>query len=305
MIYIYYVLHIFIFMIGVYAFSHLLRIKKKGTDYASPYLGFLLCWNIFIFEMFFFNYVKVGLIDSSSIGTWPTLLKTIDGIIRTLAIVFSMHFFLQILSYLSGKGRSKKLFKFFTAIFIPLSFLLGVGTAFSLFDSNFTWMTHIQNYSIKVLLFLLLFFTVVYNQKFKLMLDITARNKSVAFAKFHSFAFFVLSAIYILDLWNRFSIFMIAFLYALINVFPKVWYRMSEIDAKQIRYSQALEKTKKDYHLTPREEEICKLLLEEYSNKEIQDMLFISINTVKNHIYNLNKKLGIRSREELIRFFSK
>ena len=35
-------------------------------------------------------------------------------------------------------------------------------------------------------------------------------------------------------------------------------------------------------------------------NKEIEDLLFISYNTVKNHIYNIYQKLGVNSRGQMI-----
>ena len=36
------------------------------------------------------------------------------------------------------------------------------------------------------------------------------------------------------------------------------------------------------------------------TNKEIKDQLFISYNTVKNHIYNIYQKLGVNSRSQMI-----
>ena len=39
------------------------------------------------------------------------------------------------------------------------------------------------------------------------------------------------------------------------------------------------------------------------SNKEISDILFISLQTVKNAISNVFKKIEVRSRTELIKFF--
>jgi DNA-binding CsgD family transcriptional regulator len=35
-------------------------------------------------------------------------------------------------------------------------------------------------------------------------------------------------------------------------------------------------------------------------NKEIADKLFIAIHTVKNHIYSLYQKLGVKSRGQLV-----
>jgi DNA-binding NarL/FixJ family response regulator len=54
------------------------------------------------------------------------------------------------------------------------------------------------------------------------------------------------------------------------------------------------------YRLTPREEEILRLVLEGVRNKDIEKKLFISASTVRNHIYNIYQKLGVKSRLELI-----
>lgn len=51
--------------------------------------------------------------------------------------------------------------------------------------------------------------------------------------------------------------------------------------------------------LTPQEQRIAKLITEGKSNKEIASELFISLSTVKTHINNIYKKLGVGSRSEL------
>jgi DNA-binding CsgD family transcriptional regulator len=58
----------------------------------------------------------------------------------------------------------------------------------------------------------------------------------------------------------------------------------------------------RNYHISHREREIMGLILQGKSNKEIEDVLFISYNTVKNHIYNLYQKLGVKSRGQMINF---
>ena len=57
-----------------------------------------------------------------------------------------------------------------------------------------------------------------------------------------------------------------------------------------------------DSILTPREEEIVKLIAEGHSAKEIADTLVISIKTVDRHRANILQKLGLRDRLELTRF---
>ena len=54
------------------------------------------------------------------------------------------------------------------------------------------------------------------------------------------------------------------------------------------------------FGVTAREKEIIFLLMNGKSNQNIADELFISINTVKIHIYNIYKKFNINKRAELL-----
>lgn len=57
-----------------------------------------------------------------------------------------------------------------------------------------------------------------------------------------------------------------------------------------------------DAILTPREEEVLKLVAEGLSTKEVADTLFISVKTVDRHRANLLQKLGLRDRLALTRY---
>ncbi|MEV7422555.1 MULTISPECIES: response regulator transcription factor [unclassified Streptomyces] len=57
-----------------------------------------------------------------------------------------------------------------------------------------------------------------------------------------------------------------------------------------------------DNAITPREEEILKLVAEGHTSKEIAGMLLISAKTVERHRANLLQKLGLRDRLELTRY---
>ncbi|RSN70307.1 DNA-binding response regulator [Actinomadura sp. WAC 06369] len=54
--------------------------------------------------------------------------------------------------------------------------------------------------------------------------------------------------------------------------------------------------------LTPREEEITKLIAEGHSSKEIAEILTISVKTVDRHRANVLGKLGMRDRVELTKY---
>ena len=54
-------------------------------------------------------------------------------------------------------------------------------------------------------------------------------------------------------------------------------------------------------HLTPKEREIVFLLLERRTTKEIAEHLCLSRNTIKTHVSSVFRKLGVRSRQELLK----
>jgi DNA-binding CsgD family transcriptional regulator len=53
------------------------------------------------------------------------------------------------------------------------------------------------------------------------------------------------------------------------------------------------------YGISKREGEIIDLIIKGHSNREIEDKLFISLETVKKHIYNIYKKTGVKNRLQL------
>lgn len=54
--------------------------------------------------------------------------------------------------------------------------------------------------------------------------------------------------------------------------------------------------------LTPREEEVLSYFAKGYTNKEIAEMLYVSVKTVESHKSKIMDKLGLRTRPELVRY---
>jgi DNA-binding NarL/FixJ family response regulator len=54
--------------------------------------------------------------------------------------------------------------------------------------------------------------------------------------------------------------------------------------------------------LSPREQEVLKLISEAHTNKEIANILHLAEKTVESHRANLLRKLGMRDRVELVRY---
>ena len=54
--------------------------------------------------------------------------------------------------------------------------------------------------------------------------------------------------------------------------------------------------------LTPRETDVLRLIAQGYTNRQMADMLSISVRTVESHRSNLMGKLDLHSRVELVRY---
>jgi ligand-binding sensor domain-containing protein/DNA-binding CsgD family transcriptional regulator len=78
-----------------------------------------------------------------------------------------------------------------------------------------------------------------------------------------------------------------------------------KIRSSSLATAESLDGVIETYGLTAREQEILRLVLQGSSNKDIERKLFISASTVRNHIYNIYQKLGVRSRLELINRIAK
>jgi DNA-binding CsgD family transcriptional regulator len=94
------------------------------------------------------------------------------------------------------------------------------------------------------------------------------------------------------------------------NIFPVIWLRIfftnCFIEERLVKEDKLLiDQVVRKYGFSDREKEIMALIIEGKSNKEIEEQLFISFHTVKNHIYNIFKKCGVNSRSQLIHLVMK
>jgi DNA-binding CsgD family transcriptional regulator len=62
----------------------------------------------------------------------------------------------------------------------------------------------------------------------------------------------------------------------------------------------SLEQLCADFGITPRELEIIRMAVKGYSNKKISQKIFVTPDTVKKHLQNIYKKVGINNRVELV-----
>lgn len=75
--------------------------------------------------------------------------------------------------------------------------------------------------------------------------------------------------------------------------------RVSAALAQRVTALAAVRRQSKRHALTPREREIAALIADELSNKQIARRLSIEPATVKNHVHNILRKLGVSRRDQI------
>jgi len=76
----------------------------------------------------------------------------------------------------------------------------------------------------------------------------------------------------------------------------------SELKDDLIRVYRGEEPHRQSDPLPLREKEVLKLIVEGKTNKEIADLLYISIRTVQTHRFNITEKLNIKNLPELVKY---
>lgn len=80
----------------------------------------------------------------------------------------------------------------------------------------------------------------------------------------------------------------------------------SDIARKIVARLQRKDQARTQYHITPREVDVLTMLSKGLTYTEVADGLFISVKTLKKHIYNIYEKLHVDNKvEALNKFFGK
>ena len=89
-------------------------------------------------------------------------------------------------------------------------------------------------------------------------------------------------------------------IYFIKNTFVKKTSEKEVVSEKSKDSNKVLKVYLSEFEITKREKEIIEYILIGKTNSEIGEKLFISPNTVKNHVYNIYKKMNIKNRYELM-----
>jgi len=97
-----------------------------------------------------------------------------------------------------------------------------------------------------------------------------------------------------------FKLFVLAFLSVIFVCFHVTRLKRFE---KKLRNETDMDKLFRKKGISKREKEILLLVIQGKTSREIEDILFISYGTVKNHIYSIYKKLNVKNRAEIVNLF--
>lgn len=121
--------------------------------------------------------------------------------------------------------------------------------------------------------------------------------------------FFILRDFSRIELIDRFipnAITSRLFFYVLLNIYTIVFFFLYHFSLEtRIIPEKLTEDFNKKYGISPRENEVVNLLLEGKKYEEIKDELFISMPTVKSHVYSVYKKTNCSNKSSLIRLIQK
>jgi len=93
------------------------------------------------------------------------------------------------------------------------------------------------------------------------------------------------------------------------NLLPVLWLKYYYIPwagalSKLSNANSPLDSLQRTHGVSARELEILRLILDGKTNRQMEDLLYISIHTIKSHIYNLYRKLGVKNYRQLTHFIA-
>lgn len=275
--------------------------KYYGRDFLQWLFYAVVVTNLWIIVNLTSKYVHVNILGGIRTPpgfSWGMVLR---HPVSTILIIFMTIAFLKFVQNLSENNSLGKLIKFFN-IFAALAVINYAGGLVYYIDTlQHDWMVFSDIWINRISLFVIYFGGIFSIIKYRSGLIPEKKLKVFISAYLAGYVGFVLM-FFALPLKLTFM----SALFIYLNLVPlsavyKLKEYLEEIPAVN-NFSELLSNLKLKYELSEREADILTLLIEGKANKEIEKELFISVNTVRNHIHNIYRKLGINSRGQLMKF---
>ena len=297
---------------GLYAILVTYRLQKKyRLSYLSTYLYFQIFINVFGIYGILGQIIAEGILQQgeSSIQT----IETIGHFFSFLGIPFlilAWYMFIRLCREIIDKKLSRA---FNLSYFFALTFIFfGYGAVILILnlsdygDERYTVFSSAISYLYVVLEVLVI--AVALLRLLVNSLKITDENKRTAVQTFAflNLAFFSAGIILYLFAIRSQSLAPVHLLLFLAGNIPPVLYWKTYLKRHFIaplprdKDTQTWNKFLTEYNISKREEEVIREICEGKTNKEISDALFISLQTVKDHVYRIYQKTDVKNRVQLI-----
>jgi len=287
--------------IGIISIAYNLQ-RKYRPKYLSTYFHYLIAIHVYWFIVFIIPNLLVLILKDNSLSRPSTiywLFILFSYPIVMISIYLFAAFFLNLVFERIPKGA--------VIAFISAYVLLAVWMIYALHQSVGDERQSILTFIYMVVRILSGFirFGVI---AFVFVLTFRPEHKrEIPFIRTICLLYFVVFVIYYIlrpeidYAGNNFVFYFTPFMYLLINL-PPLFYLKKYLSKhfRQSVFGQAENLNFKhifdEHGLTNREQEISALMIEGRVNKEIADELYISIKTVRNHIYNIFQKFKVNNR---------
>lgn len=272
--------------------------------YLSNYLYFLITYNILGFLKLILTYLAPKLFDGLSTETLHSIHILLLFFVFPL-VPIAIYFFIKFITGFLDKDIPGLFKKGYILFWTLMCLGYAVGIKFLLEAKNTKLISIIYLISLMAIL-IILSLTFIRLLFFSGNLSGKEKQKAVkifGFIYLLCFMVYMITLIYFSDPYS--GTFFEHFLLFSLNL-PSLFYLKWFLKKYYLDHPLPLDKEPNwesifsKYNISNREGEIMRLLFEGKSNKDIEDELFISIKTVKNHIFHIYKKLKVKNRVQFV-----
>jgi DNA-binding CsgD family transcriptional regulator len=291
-----------IFLGGAWAaLSTWQQYRTRGVDLFRSLFLYLISYNLLVFGCFFATYTQTNIIGSNP-ETYPPVVwigSAVGVFTLEAGVVWAI---LRFGRDIRHKPASRILTVTFgvAAMLLAMSYI--IGCTLMIRDGSPWWIVHTHQ---------AMSFFMMLGISYTLIGLITGRHSNLNVSQQTSArrfgwlllgGFLILAASLLLPVQMTLMGIAVGLLW--LSFTPLLWLRRYAGPYQQLVTPegalQAMVRLAGKHDITKREQEIMALIMEGKSNKEIADLLYISLSTVKNHIYNLFRKLEVTSRAQLM-----
>jgi DNA-binding CsgD family transcriptional regulator len=306
------VLIILAFGLGTAASAHaILLYNRFPIRYLKLHSALLILLNTGVFLGLLFNYLQINLMDRLLSNTANFLYHSYYLMLSILT-VFILYIFIGLVLSISKKNLPKKWRMMYWIYFTGL--ILG-QIVYSLLNPK---PKEISQYAVFLLAIALSFFLVSYVFVFLLyfqsrMFKIKAQRRLIQLLSL--FLFLIFTASLFLDAFQIFEVvpleeyllYKSAVIY-LLNLVSLVKLKgfvktIFPQEAIPVGTNALMEHLFQKYKLTKREQQVVRLICSGKSSRDIENELFLSPHTIKEYIYRIYKKTGVKNRVQMVNLF--